>query len=299
MNLEKLTNIKTEFKGYKEILDSGDYEKAYEMLDKLLKTIEESLDERRAAKVNSDAVVELTKDSKEEIYMSLNHVMEYYLYEVYFEPDAEVKTLDLPVGEYYRTFGELCQNMGKYKAAEDAYKKALSWNPVDLDSYLGLAESYKYQNMLNRFLEVTKQAYRYCCTRATMARYYRNIAYYYLSSYKPEIARDAYQYSNVYYHTDNADSELKYIEEALEKKTPDIDIRRIQKVFTEENVEPGPDSKTIGIIYRVGELMMQDNELALARDCFSICYDITQEQQLGAILDQLEEALKEDSNGNE
>ena len=39
MNLEKLTNIKTEFKGYKEILDSGDYEKAYEMLDKLLKTI--------------------------------------------------------------------------------------------------------------------------------------------------------------------------------------------------------------------------------------------------------------------
>lgn len=296
MNLEKLKNVKNEFKGYKEILDLGDIEKAYEMLDKLLKTIEESLDERRAAYVNSDGTVLLTPKEDREVYISLNHVMEYYLYEIYFEPDSEVKTLELPVGEYYRTFGEICQNMGKYKAAEDAYKKALAWNPVDLDAYLGLAESYKYQNMLNRYLEVTNQAYRFCCTRATMARYYRNIAYYYLANYKPTIARDAYQYSNVYYHTENADSELKYIETAINEKTPDIDIRRIQKVFTEENIEPGPDSKTIGIIYRVGELMLKDDDFALARDCFSICYDITQEPELENLLNKLEEALKEDNN---
>jgi len=298
MNLEKLNAVKDEFKGYKEILDSGDYEKAYEMLDKILRTVEDALDERRAAFVNSDGTVLLSKKDKGKIYMSLNHIMEYYLYEVYFEPDEDVDILDIPIGEYYRTFGELCQTMKKYKAAEDAYKKALSWNPVDLDSYLGLAESYKYQNMLNRFLEVTRQAYRYCCTRATMARYYRNIAYYYLASYKPEIARDTYQYSNVYYHTENADSELKYIEEAINEKTPEIDIRRIQGVFKDESIEPGPDSKTIGVIYRVGELMMQDEDLALARDCFSIVYDITQEPQLGSLLDQLENALKED-NSNE
>ena len=297
MNINKLKDIKEEFKGYKEILDSGDFEKAYDMLDKILKKVEDSLDERRAAYVNSDGTVYLTKDEKGDIYMSLNHIMEYYLYEVYFEPDADVKTLDIPIGEYYRTFGELCQSMGKYKAAKDAYMKALSWNPVDLDSYLGLAESYKYQNMMNRYLEVTRQAYRYCCTRATMARYYRNMAFYFLSNYKPEIARDAYQYANVYYHTDNADSELKYIENAINEKTPDIDIRRIQKVFTEEGIEPGPDSKTIGIIYRVGELMMEDREYKLARDCFSICYDITREAGLEKILDELEKALKD--NGNE
>ncbi len=297
MNINKLKDIKEEFKGYKEILDSGDFEKAYDMLDKILKKVEDSLDERRAAYVNSDGTVYLTKDEKGDIYMSLNHIMEYYLYEVYFEPDADVKTLDIPIGEYYRTFGELCQSMGKYKAAKDAYMKALSWNPVDLDSYLGLAESYKYQNMMNRYLEVTRQAYRYCCTRATMARYYRNMAFYYLSNYKPEIARDAYQYANVYYHTDNADSELKYIESAINEKTPDIDIRRIQKVFTEEGIEPGPDSKTIGIIYRVGELMMEDREYKLARDCFSICYDITREAGLEKILDELEKAIKD--NGNE
>ena len=44
----------------------------------------------------------------------------------------------------------------------------------------------------------------------------------------------------------------------------------MQAMFDKENVEPGPDSKTIGIVYRVGELMLQDKEYALAKDCFSI-----------------------------
>ena len=41
-------------------------------------------------------------------------------------------------------------------------------------------------------------------------------------------------------------------------------FRLMQAMFDKENVEPGPDSKTIGIEYRVGELMLQDKENALA-----------------------------------
>lgn len=55
------------------------------------------------------------------------------------------------------------------------------------------------------------------------------------------------------------------------------------------------DSKTIGIIYRVGELMMNDKDYRLARDCFSIVYDITQETQLKTLLDELDKDL-EDNN---
>ena len=55
---------------------------------------------------------------------------------------------------------------------------------------------------------------------------------------------------------------------------------------------PGPDSKTIGIIYRVGELMMNDKDYSLARYCFSIVYDITQETQLKTLLDELDKDLE-------
>jgi hypothetical protein len=51
------------------------------------------------------------------------------------------------------------------------------------------------------------------------------------------------------------------------------------------------------VIYRVGEIMMEDSEFALARDCFSIVYDITREKELKPVLDELDRALGME-NGN-
>ena len=76
------------------------------------------------------------------------------------------------------------------------------------------------------------------------------------------------------------------------KDDKEYDIRTMQAMFDKENVEPGPDSKTIGIVYRVGELMLQDKEYALAKDCFSIVYDITNEQQLEGVLAELDRCLE-------
>ena len=72
----------------------------------------------------------------------------------------------------------------------------------------------------------------------------------------------------------------------------EYDIRTMQAMFDKESVEPGPDSKTIGIVYRVGELMLQDREYALAKDCFSIVYDITNEQQLEGVIAELDRCLE-------
>lgn len=273
MDINNLEEVKEEFERLKELFEHKDKEEAAKMLEELLNQLEEQAQNK-------------IKD-KEEVYISLNHVMEYYIYAYYFKPETDVKCTELPYHEYYRTFGDLCMQLEKFHAAEAAYKKSIQWNPVDLDSILALAESYKYMNKLHKYLDTTKEAYRYCCTRATMARYYRNMGYYYLAEYKPEIARACYVYSNIYYKTDNADNELAYLEEALKDKTPEFTIPEMQKIFTENGIEPGPESDTIGVVYRVGELMMEDGEHKLAKDCFSIVYDITQEKGLEDLLNEL------------
>ena len=268
MNIKKLADVKDRFAK--------------------LERIEECTDERKAGTMDDTFVKKSDMDGRP-IYISLNHVMEYYVYACYFEPETDVLCTELPVGEYYRTYGSLCLKLSKFRRAEDAFKKAICWNPVDLDSYLGLAECYKNLNMLSRYLDVTKQAYRFCCSRATMARYYRNMGFYYVARYNTEAARVCYTYSN------NADNELKYLEQALNDKTPEYSVKQMQEILDKNEVEPGPDSKTIGIIYRVGELMMNDKDYKLARDCFSIVYDITQETQLKTLLDELDKDL-EDNN---
>ena len=296
MDYTKLSDIKDRYKDYKEIFNSGDLERSADILEEMLQRIEEASGERRAGQFENDTFVKKSDMDGRPIYISLNHVMEYYVYACYFEPEADVKCTEIPVGEYYRTYGELCLRLSKFHRAEDAYRKAICWNPVDLDSYLGLAECYKNLNMLSRYLDITRQAYRFCCTRATMARYYRNMGFYFVAKYQTEAARVCYTYSNIYYKTENADNELKYLEDALKEETPEYSIRDMQKILEEQDVEPGPDSKTIGIIYRVGELMMEDKDYALARDCFSIVYDITQEGRLKTLLDELDKDIMNSDN---
>ena len=319
MDYTKLNELKSQYGDYEEVFNSGDYDKAADILMKVLDVIElEYEDKRKAGMLDNDLNVRKSEGT-DTIWLCTNHIMEYYIYACYFEPEMDVKMPELPIAEYYRTYAELCVKLQKYKRAEDAYKNALCWNPVDLDSYLGLAECYKYLNMITRYLDMTKQAYRFCCTRATMARFYRNMGFYYLSSYNTDMAEACYTYSNIYYHTDNADSELEYIKNALAaaknnenkdsiNKDEDVitkeevnengqkyTIKQMQEMFDKEHVEPGPDSKTIGIIYRVGELMLQDKEYRLAKDCFMIVYDITNEQQLEGLIAELDSCLKEET----
>lgn len=319
MDYNKLNELKKRYGNYEEVFKSGDYDKAADILGNVLDVIEEEYKGVRKAGMIDKELVIRKSEGDGQIWLCTNHIMEYYIYACYFEPEMDVKMPELPIAEYYRTYAELCVKLQKYKRAEDAYKNALCWNPVDLDSYLGLAECYKYLNMITRYLDITKQAYRFCCTRATMARFYRNMGFYYLSSYNTDMAEACYTYSNIYYHTDNADSELEYIKNALAaaknnenkdsiNKDEDVitkeevnengqkyTIKQMQEMFDKEHVEPGPDSKTIGIIYRVGELMLQDKEYRHAKDCFMIVYDITNEQQLEGLIAELDSCLKEET----
>lgn len=293
-NIEELNSF---FEEFQQKFQAGEERVAADMLSGLLEDIENQMPAVKAGYVDERGNISASEE-KGTCAISLNHVMEYYIYAFYYKPDWDVSATQIPIGEYYRTHGELCIKLSRFKEGAESFKKAICWNPVDLDAILGLAECYRNLNMLERYYIVTKQAYRYCCTRATMARYYRNMGYYYVAKYKPEIARACYIYSNIYYKTDNADSELKFIEEALKEKTPDLTIAQMQEMFAGEGIEPGPASDTIGVIYRVGELMMNDNEYALARDCFSIVYDITREKELEPVLDELQRALgTENDNG--
>lgn len=286
-NMDELNRF---FEKFQEKFQNGEEREAADMLSELLENIEENMPAVKAGTVdNRGNISSVSGDGTPAI--SLNHIMEYYIYAFYYKPDWDVTATQIPIGEYYRTHGELCIRLSRFKEGADSFKKAICWNPVDLDAILGLAECYRKLNMLDRYYIVTKQAYRYCCTRATMARYYRNMGYYYLAKYEPEVARACYVYSNIYYKTENADNELKYIEEAVREKTPELSIAQMQEMFEKHDIEPGPAADTIGVIYRVGELMMEDNEYQLARDCFSIVYDITRQKELEPVLDELEKAL--------
>ena len=124
MDIKKLADVKDRFADYEKIFNSGDYDKAADILSAILERIEECTDERKAGTMDDTFVKKSDMDGRP-IYISLNHVMEYYVYACYFEPETDVLCTELPVGEYYRTYGSLCLKLSKFRRAEDAFKKAI------------------------------------------------------------------------------------------------------------------------------------------------------------------------------
>jgi len=267
---EMKNGVTTDFAAVKDMIQVGDFLKAKVTMEAILTAVDGSFEE-----------------DEDNIYMSFNHIMEMYIYHFYYKPVKEVKSADIEYNVFYRTYGFILAHLEEYEASIEAHEKAMKWNPVDLDSILSLCEVYKHNNDLDNFLKTTKQAYRYCCTRATMARFYRNMAFYYVEKYKPEVARALYAYSNIYYQTENADKELEYIANSTDCKTPEYDLATLQQILNENNIELGPDSTTIGIIYRVGQLMMEEGDNVKAKDCFSVVYDITQDAEVRTLIETL------------
>ncbi len=235
---------------------------------------------------------EYCKEDDDNIYFSFNHIIELYVYSYYYRPEKQVMHALIPYSEYYRTYGTILMHLERSEDAKKAYDKALLWNPVDLDTLLSIGELYRQTNQLEEYLNVTKEAYRYCSTRATMARYYRNRAYYYVEKYKPQTARALYAYSNIFYKTDAAKNELQFIENAINEPTPEYNIKELQTLIKNNGIELGPDPDTLGIVYQVGKLMLEDKDYKNARDCFSIVYDSTQDAECETILNKLEEQIE-------
>ena len=85
MDIKKLADVKDRFADYEKIFNSGDYDKAADILSAILERIEECTDERKAGTMDDTFVKKSDMDGRP-IYISLNHVMEYYVYACYFEP---------------------------------------------------------------------------------------------------------------------------------------------------------------------------------------------------------------------
>lgn len=220
-----------------------------------------------------------------ERYYSFNHILETYYYAYFLKDVSKLNYTEYNINAMYRLLGYALMKVNRLDEAVMAYNNGLNWNPVDLDTLLQLGELYKMTNNIKSLRKVSFEAYNFCCSRATLARFYRNLGYHYLESYKPEIARVLYMYSNIYFETENAVNELKFISETLKDSTDNIPLKDMQEILEKEKIPLGPNSDTLGITFRVGQIEMDNGNFENAADCFAMVYDLTMDEEVKALLD--------------
>lgn len=257
--------IDQKFEQCKKLIEQEHYSKA-------IPALKEVISEVSNLYINSD-----------DKYLSFNHILETYYYAYFLKDVSKIKYTDYNINAMYRLLGFALMKVNRLDEAIMAYNHGLDWNPVDLDTLLQLGELYKMTNNIKSLRKVSFEAYNFCCTRATLARFYRNLGYYYLEQYKPEIARALYMYSNIYFQTENADNELKFINQAT-KEDNNYTLKELQSILENEKIPLGPNSDTLGITYRVGQIEMDNKNFENAADCFAMVYDLTMDEEVEALL---------------
>lgn len=257
------------FEEIKKLVEKQNYEEAADRLEPFMEEIEDAYQSQKGST------------------FSFNHILEVYEYEYFHKPESTPAYTDLNISAFYRFYGFVLMHLNLFTEAIEAYENALTWNPVDLDALLQLVELYKRTEQLEKVEEYSFRCYDYCCTRATLARFYRGLGFYYLGSYKPEVAIPLYIYSNIYYETKQAHNELDYLEKALCQPVNEYTISELQDILKEYHIPVGPNPDTLGIAYRVGQLELEAGNIENAKDCFTMVYDLTMDAEVKEILEKI------------
>ncbi len=222
---------------------------------------------------------ELEEKYRDQKCYSFNHIMELYLYQ-YYKRDYDFGLSEEPMNLWYMDLGNKFEKKENMEKAYEAYKKAIEWNPVDLDARFAKIELEKKFKRLEEVLKQTLELYSYLCSRATMARFYRNLGFYYTEKYQPQTANYLYEYSNLFFQTKNADSELEYIRKAMQKNNPQPNVYELQAKISELKIPVAAPSQTLGLLYEIGKSEEQKGNLQQAMDCYLLVYDLTQDEEI-------------------
>ncbi len=211
--------------------------------------------------------------------VSIYHIAEQFLYEYFCNPgDYEIREENL-AAKYLRRAKEKEAN-GQSRGAITDYLLAHEENPVDVSIYQELIRMYISQEDYTQALDLTKESYNFCCTRAELAAYYRELGCIEIQLYKPELAAALYRYSTYFSPSKAAEKELQFLTDAMKKEMGDMTPQQCQEILSKGNIPTGPNQVTLALLVKAGEEAEQMGDQEQALDCYQMVYDLTMDDEI-------------------
>lgn len=94
-----------------------------------------------------------------------------------------------------------------------------------------------------------------------------------------------YTYSNMFSHSKTADSELNFLETALERECPEYTVDKIQKEIRKLKLPDGISETTLTIILRAGQLELEQGDRTSGVECMELLYQVTGDEHIRKIIE--------------
>ena len=168
------------FPNAKAVQNAKKIEEAFDLFQKKLQSAQELLKEKKfeeAVAAYDELIGENTPvESDEKHYYCFGHPFEETLCKLYYNDDKPIERISsLPMALYYQKASALF-DLKRYDEAKAAYEHCTKLNPVDVRTWLELAQIAKAQGNYDEVRSILKKIHPFIYTRHFLARFYREQA---------------------------------------------------------------------------------------------------------------------------
>ena len=230
----------------------------------------------------------LCRDDSVNEYRHFDSLFEEIMYKEMYRPSRIVHETVFPIGRAFSVYGSILIDLNRVEEARLALGTAKQWEPMNVSLAFEYAETYKIQGLMEQFLDCTKKTYEIIYKKTDLARFYRNVGFYFIEKKLWREAIASYVLSlNFESESPMVASEIAYIEEKAGQKIEWPKIEEIKDICNKRGIPFGLNTNVAVIAYRYGKALFDDKNFEYAKYFLEIAYSMVQAPEIKKMLDTL------------
>lgn len=203
--------------------------------------------------------IELVLNSNKDIknWTSCNNILEFYIYCNIVNPKEELTDINTNINNAYLYLGMMEYEKGNNEEAIVLLNEGLKYSPADIKIMFEKAENYKAIHDMKEFFNTTNTIYKYLYTKLDLAKYYRNLGYYYIEKKEYDLAKVLYLYSLRFDNNPIVNKELEYIISKSDDTLPAKN--RLENILSKNNIPLFIDENVIDVILKLDKEIKKTN----------------------------------------
>ncbi|MBR5503338.1 MAG: hypothetical protein IKV87_02665 [Methanobrevibacter sp.] len=277
-----------------ESLDQNDYESAYDI-----------------AKDN----VDLNKEYLEGEYVFKN-LLEELLFQVLIQGEIKKKIpLILDYSTLYSNYGEILLHFDKIEDGKKSFALSKNYNPINIKANFGLAEIAKMESNIEEFYKLSIESFKIAYYPKDLAKSFRNLSFYFLRIAEDESSKDNLEENlrlaislkkisqDFDEDSDLAMHELNEINEKINKfdkelveSIENMDLNDCKSFLKSKGLPYEAGIEIITICKNLGFQLDEAKKVVPALFYFNIAYDLTKDEDIKLVIDDLNEKVERKLN---
>lgn len=226
-----------------------------------------------------------TEDSPK---FSFRNRLEEYIYAHIYGLDKQYERTPFDFCQYMSAYGYLLIEKGDAQGAVEKLKKAIMYNPVNVEPRFELSEAYKLLHKPDMIEECIREILRVAVTPYHIARCYANLGYSCIEKKDYDSAVCFYYESLLYASNPAINGELQHIRAVTGKDIKQPTREDILAAFEKYNIPNGANREVIDIAYSLGCYCMEHNAPPQESLYYmQLVYDLTRDKKVEETIEML------------